>query len=271
MSKEVKLTDATILDCLNANELGDGMLYAALHYGRFVYNYSSSEWLAWRGHYWALDEMNEALASVEKVVNCYGAALDTLSSEKDGISDDLRKCFVKRMRKLRSEHGRQNTLKFAQTNSQNALAVLGEQLDRDPWLLACSNGTVNLATGEMHPGRPDDFLTKASPVEWDDIEAPCPIWEKTLSEIFGGDMDLIHYVQRFFGYALTGLSNENVLPILWGQGRNGKTTIIETISKIMGPLAAPIQAEMLLDQGRSRSSAGPSPDIMSLKGLRLAF
>ncbi|MBT3259607.1 MAG: DNA primase [Deltaproteobacteria bacterium] len=271
-----------VMDCLLANELGDGTLYAALNDGRFVFNKSSQEWMAWQDHFWALDEMDQAHIAVEDVALSYLAEARSLVEdiskaikEKNESATKTLKGrqgqIYKRVKRLRSDRGRINCLCMAHKNGERPLAILGEHLDQSPWLLACANGVVDLRTGELQPGRPSDYLTKASPTEWDSINAPCPIWEKTLSEIFAGEPELVAYVARLFGYALTGVPKENILPILWGQGRNGKTTIVETISRILGPLAAPIQSEMLLDQGHSRSSAGPSPDIMALKGLRMAF
>ena len=259
-----------IEECLGAEELGDGMLYAYLYDGKFVFNKSSQQWLKWTGNHWTEDILDESLSAVEGVVQLYGKALSILSLKED-FSDKKKKYFLRRMRKLRSEHGRQNCRKWAATNPERPLAVLGEHLDQLPWLLACANGVVDLRTGELQPGRPTDYLTKASPTEWESIDAPCPVWEKALGEIFAGEPELVAYVARLFGYALTGISKENILPILCGQGRNGKTMIVESISRVLGPLSGPIQAEMLLDQGRSRSSAGPSPDIMALRGLRMAF
>jgi putative DNA primase/helicase len=78
-------------------------------------------------------------------------------------------------------------------------------------------------------------------------------------------------MRRMFGYALLGGNPENVFVVLEGQGRNGKSLVVETVSWILGDLAGPIASELLLDQGRMRSSTGPTPDIMSLRGLRLAF
>ena len=52
------------------------------------------------------------------------------------------------------------------------------------------------------------------------------------------------------------------------------TEIIQTVlggQNATASLAGPVQSEMLLDQGKNRSAAGPSPDIMSLRGLRIAF
>jgi putative DNA primase/helicase len=264
-------------ECFDAAELGDGLVYAVLHEGMFVYNKSAQEWLKWNGHSWGLDIMDDALANVEAVANVYAKELQKImeedTSDKPGQERQKKKVnlYNRRITKLRTERGRQNCLKFAATNPSKTTATTGDGFDQNPWLLACANGVVDLRTGELYPGQPSDYISKASPVEYPGIEAPCPTWDKTLLEIFGEDHDIISYMARLFGYAITGLSRENVLPVLWGQGRNGKTTIVELISRILGPLAAPIQAEMLLDQGRSRSSAGPSPDIMSLRGLRLAF
>jgi len=71
---------------------------------------------------------------------------------------------------------------------------------------------------------------------------------------------------------MTGLVHEKLFPMLYGRtGWNGRSLIVETISYVMGSLAGSIPSEMLLTQKFSRSASGPSPDIMSLKGIRLAF
>lgn len=282
-----------IRDCLYANQLGDGMLYAALHDGEFVLNQSSGEWLRWDSHHWDRDIRQRSLAAVENVAQRYlqeagdlVKAIDWAMQKKDKERADslknIQEDIYRRVMRLRSEGGRTNCLRFAGVNLHHSLDITGDELDQNPWLLGCKNGVINLRTGELREGRKDDWISKASPVEYRGIDAPAPIWEETLCQIFGGPraetpeeqqqvQDLAAYVQRLFGYACTGLVKENILPILWGQGRNGKTTIVETVSRVLGPLAAPIQSEMLLDQGRSKSSSGPSPDIMALRGLRIAF
>ncbi|MFC1799116.1 phage/plasmid primase, P4 family [Thermodesulfobacteriota bacterium] len=278
---EKELASTFIRECLDANELGDGLIYAQLHDGQLIYNKSAAEWLAWAGHHWDRDIMEKALASAEFVAGEYlkeaRRLVDQIGS-LNGTNKDLvksleskQKQIYKRVFRIRTEAGRSNCLKFARTNPEHQLAAKGDEFDQNPFLLGCENGVIDLKNGELRPGRPDDFVLKASPVEWKGIDEPAPAWETALKEIFQDDQNLIEYVGRLFGYALTGMTTENILPIFWGQGRNGKTTIIETVSAVLGPLAAPIQSEMLLDQGRAKSSAGPSPDIMSLRGLRMAI
>lgn len=48
------------------------------------------------------------------------------------------------------------------------------------------------------------------------------------------DDDLLAFVQRLFGYAITGDPRERILPIFWGGGRNGKSTLLETVSAALG-------------------------------------
>lgn len=291
-----EITSRFIQDCLYANELGDGMLAAALFKDRFLYVKSWEEWLSWEGHHWERDIMAKSKASVEEVAQEYlsesarivgkiGAAIKNKDKELLNTLQDTQKSVYKRVGRLRSERGRANTLKFAHTNISNQIAIKGDELDTSPWLLACNNGVIDLRTGELRPGRPDDLISKASPFDYSGVDTPAPTWELFLkqtlaiktfpseksSPLFQEHPPLVDYVGRLFGYGLTGLTIEHFLPIFWGQGWNGKGTVIETVSSILGNYMAPIQSEMLLDQGRVKNSAGPSPDIMALRGLRIAF
>ena len=292
-----EITSKFLQDCLYANELGDGMLAAALFKDRFLFNKSSDEWLSWEGHHWERDIMAASKASVEKVAQEYlaeasrivgriGEAIKNKDRDTQAKLQDVQEKIYKRVGRLRSERGRTNTLKFAHTNIENQIAIKGDELDVNPWLLGCKNGVVDLRTGELRPGRPDDLISKASPFEYIGIDAPAPIWDEFLRQIMviieypdSSEQEplikehppLIDYMARLFGYGITGLTVEHFLPIMYGQGRNGKGVLIETVSTILGSYMAPIQSEMLLDQGRMKNSAGPSPDIMSLRGLRIAF
>ena len=267
-----------VTECLYANELGDGMLYAALKKGQYVFNKSTDEWLRWAGHHWEIDEMGRAVADVEDVCRRYLDEAQRLvdeiavsDKERAAALTDRQKHIYKRVTRLRSQRGRANCLHFAATNPINALEVSGDDLDKQTMALSGTNGVIDLRTGDLRPGRPDDYILKASPVEYTGVDTPAPLWEKTLLEIFNGDQELVDFLGRIIGYAITGKCTLAKLPILWGKGRNGKGLIVETDSRVLGPLAGPIPTEMLLDQGRARSSSGPSPDIMALQGMLLVF
>ncbi|MCL1915688.1 MAG: phage/plasmid primase, P4 family [Desulfovibrionaceae bacterium] len=286
-----ELTHDFVMQCLYANELGDGMLFAALFRLRHAYVGQAGEWMTWRGHHWRIDDIDNAhlaQADVEGVVEAYQRTRDhyfqaSKEAEESGDGETAKRLKAKcealkgRINKLRSKTGRLNCLNFAKTNRDAPLAIRGDEFDRDPWALPVANGVLDLKTGLLRPGRPEEYLMRASPVEWRSIDEPCPAWEKALLEIMDEDREMVEFLRRIFGYGLTGLVSEHKFLVLYGKGRNGKSIITDIIMDVLGgtnpfsALARVIQSEMLLDQGKVRSSAGPSPDIMSLRGMRLAF
>lgn len=283
-----KIDSQFINQCLFSNSMGDGQLYAALFRDTFLFCKAQKEWYKWTGHYWKLDVMDEALAAVDEIALKYLEEYKRISeriadavaagADKDESNKLRKKCdkLLERVRQLRGDNRRTATLKFAHT-IDHPVAIAGEEFDDKPMLFPCANGVIDLTTGKLKPGRPLDYLSLASPVEFKGIDEPAPLWEKSLAQIFNcdkedSDRSMVEYIQRLFGYAMTGLVQEKVFPVLYGKtGWNGRSLIVETISHVMGSLAGSIPSEMLLTQKFSKSSSGPSPDIMSLKGIRFAF
>jgi putative DNA primase/helicase len=130
--------------------------------------------------------------------------------------------------------------------TRSEVPVLPEQLDRAPWLLNCPNGTLELRTGILREHRREDMLTKLCPTEYNP-DAACPAWERLLDGIFDRDAELIGFVQRLLGYALTGDVREQVLPIFHGAGGNGKSTLLTAVQEVLGTdYAMTAGAELLL-------------------------
>lgn len=138
-----------------------------------------------------------------------------------------------------------------------------DELDVSPWLLNVENGTLELKTGILRAHRREDAITKLAPVTYDPA-AKCPTWYAFLDRIMGGDEDLIGYLRRAVGYALTGSTGEQVMPILHGSGANGKSTFIETIAALLGDYAQQTPTETLM----VRHSQGVPNDLARLRGAR---
>ncbi len=188
-----------------------------------------------------------------------------------GKLKDRRDAIAKRCNRLRSRAGRKNVLDLASSNS-NPLVLSYDQLDQDPYLLGVENGVVDLRNGQLRPGRPEDYITIVAPTTYQGLETPCPKWRQFLLEVLV-DQSVIDYLQRLFGYALIGDDlGIRVFPIFYGEhSQNGKGTIKDTLFKILGPVAAPMQSEMLIATKFSRSASSPTPEIMALKGKRVVF
>lgn len=267
-----------IRKCFVSNEVGDSLLYNHIHQGRFAYNVISGRWMTWKNPHWVVDHDGASLAAAEGVVNQYlrwvveiDERVRKVDKQEAGKLLKRKTAILKRLDRLRTGRGRKSLLDCCATNS-NPITVHPSQLDQQPWLFPCSNEVVDLRTGVSRPGRPEDYLTISSPIEWKGIDEPCPHWEEFLRSVLDGNQGVIDYLNRVFGYTITGLNLERLFLVFFGKhGQNGKGTIMEILYHVLGPLSGPIQSEMLMSQKFTRSSSGPSPDVMDLKGLRLAW
>lgn len=283
--KEEKITSKFIKECLNKNELGDALLYAELFRNKFVYNKGTNEWLSWDGHYWKIDIMTKYIASVEQVALLYAEETkktfahigEKISKGADPKSEEIEKLqshakeLSKRVYGLRSAGKRRAACCEMAHSMSEPMAVPAENFNLKTMRYPCGNGVIDLKTGKLHPGKPEDYFSLGSRIDFIGIDDPPELWERTLLEIYN-DTEIVAYLQRLFGYAMTGLSHLKVFPIFYGKhGWNGRSVILETIKNIMGTMAGPIPSEMLLSQKFAKSASGPSPDVMKLKGLRFAI
>lgn len=111
-----------------------------------------------------------------------------------------------------------------------------DELDSDPFILNCLNGTLNPTTGLLQPHSPEDHLTKMINVEYRP-DALCPRWEAVINQTFAGDQELIEFIQRALGYSITADVSEQAFFICYGTGANGKSTITTLMTMLLGDYA----------------------------------
>jgi putative DNA primase/helicase len=116
---------------------------------------------------------------------------------------------------------------------REGIPVLPGQMNRDGWLLNCTNGTIDLRTGQLRSHDRGDLITQLCPVAFDP-DAKCPLWDQTLA-LFLPDAELACYWQKVCGCCLPGLVREHIMPIAYGTGSNGKSTILGTLLEVLGP------------------------------------
>ena len=129
------------------------------------------------------------------------------------------------------------------------------------------NGLVKLSTGELLPNTTQDRMVLQCDVEYDP-KAECPTWEKALSLWFESD-EVVDYVQRILGVALSGAPAEESLYLLVGNGANGKSCFLNTLSSIFGEYSASLQEETIF--GAANSQIGTRSDLVALRGKRFAY
>ncbi len=222
------------------------------------YNYADKRWLYWDERRWHSDLGNVIFSAIDKAVDSMGAEMKYYEQQED---EDMAKAFQKHVKYSRSHKGKEQLKKEA----EHRLPIMPHQLDKHKMAFNVPNGILSLKTGELMPHDPKWLITKVSFVEYSD-NADCPQWRKFLDEIFGGDKELIRYIQKAVGYSMTGQTGEQCVFFLYGTGRNGKSTFLDVIRDIMGDYAANIQPETIMvkhSQGNAINS-----DIARLKGAR---
>jgi putative DNA primase/helicase len=150
------------------------------------------------------------------------------------------------------------------------IKITGDEWDGNPMLLGVANGVIDLATGQLRQAQPREYIRHHSPVDYTGLDTPAPRWEQFIQEIFDCQVDLQNFMQRYLGYAITGLLRDRVLGIAYGAGANGKTVLFETIANVLGnDYAGSIAADALMDT--KRDGAGAQPFIYALRGKRLVI
>lgn len=142
-----------------------------------------------------------------------------------------------------------------------------ERLDKDIFLLGTPDGTVDLKTGFLRPAKREELITKQTacgPAEEGDLPV---LWLKFLYRIFDGDQEVIDFMQRLAGYALSGSTKEHKMFFFYGRGRNGKSVFHKVLNRIWVDYSCDAPAELFM-----KSNFAPHPTgLAGLHGARLVI
>jgi putative DNA primase/helicase len=215
-------------------------------------------WYAWDGRRFARDAEAELVRrAIATVRTMYHEAAD-IEDEKERVS------FLNHIRRSESEPEIRRMVTLAQSHV-DVHVPKPERFDRDRMLFNVENGTIDLRTGELHPHRRDDLITKLAGCAYDP-NAKCPTFDAFLERIFDGSLEMRGFVRRLIGYCLTGEVREHVLPIFWGDGANGKTTFFLTMLALFGEYGTTAPPDLLV----VRKHKGHPTELMCLMGARFA-
>jgi putative DNA primase/helicase len=240
----------------NLTDLGNGQRLVARHGNDLRYCYPWGKWLIYDGQRWAKDESGEVDRRAKETVRNIYAEAATIKDK------DSRAAMADHAKRSESDSKRQAMINSAR--SEPGIPLLPDALDRDPWLLNVLNGTLDLRTAELRAHRQEELISKLAPVKFD-REAECATWWKFLKRIFNRDSDVILFIQKAVGYALTGITRDQCLFFLYGLGANGKSTFLEVIQTMLGDYATQTTSETFM---LKRHGSPISNDVADLRGAR---
>lgn len=281
--KQLEISDEHLLGYLNENRVGDAKLYCRLHRDTVIYVKYWERFLIWGGHHWIEDDYEAAFQRIEEVCELYLRLAEHKQTEADEADKEdkpkiqsLVDAALRRVNLLRDTNG-QEKLMLMVRRIRDPLVVLPKHIDQRHYVKACPNGVIDLRTGELRPGRPEEYILNAIVTEYDptllDKDDPCPETNKFLLSSMDGDQELVDFIWRLLGYGLVTERRDHIFTIFWGEhGRNGKDTLIKLVTHVLGQtLSGDVPVEMFLQMQQTRNSSAPSPDVLALRGMCLAW
>lgn len=233
------------------NDYGNAQRLIALHGQDLRYCHGFRKWLAWDGRRWAIDESDLARKMSQEVM--LGFARQAVASGNEAASRFSGRC-------LNSQR-----ITSALHEAQPHLAITPSELDAYPHLLNFANGTVNLHTGQLAAPNRDHFITKLVHFDYA-MDAACPMFLRFLRRILGDE--LMPYIQKAFGYSLTGSTAEKVVFMCLGKGDNGKTTLLSLFLRLLKEYAVLLQIDTLMVRQESNNTQA---DLADLRGARFVM
>ncbi|WP_225640879.1 DNA primase family protein [Streptomyces werraensis] len=156
---------------------------------------------------------------------------------------------------------------LSQAKSAPGMVLNAARLDADPYALCTPDGIVDLRTGLLRTPDPNkDFHSRSTAVGPRAVATPR--WDRFLSDTFGDGAEgreMISYLQLLLGYSVTGDVGGQVLPFLFGAGKNGKSVLLDVLMKLLGDYADAAPPGFLM----ARPYEGHPTDLAELHGRRV--
>ncbi|MBO4857467.1 MAG: hypothetical protein J5527_03010 [Treponema sp.] len=241
---EMQFTDVTNCD------------YFLKAYGDIIrYCITWNKFLFWNGTNWDIDTRGRVAERCKKFVHKMYRGMRYITDRQ------LEAAFEKHL--IKSESFRRIQALEGLLKISEEIKVEDFELDRDNYLFNVEGWTLNLKNGRSKVPNAKDLITKKSRFIYEK-DADCPVWKMFLMQIFNKDLQLIHFIQKAMGYALSGDVSEQCLFILWGTGANGKSTFLNVMLELFGDYALSTGIETFMKKNSEQSN-----DIARLKGMRL--
>lgn len=250
--------ERTMTDTGNGRRLGDA-------FGPTTRYTPGLGFFLWNGQYWKPDieelGMQENAKRLSAIIGAEAASM----SDKEAI-----KQASKWSRDTKS-NARQAAA-IVSVKSDPRIGVPVEYWDADPYLLGVKNGVVNLKTGELMQGRADLHITRRAPVAYQPGFESLSRFQEFLDFATYGDKEYQAWLQRAFGYTLTGLRTLDVLFLVYGPPGTGKNVIIEALVKALGTkqYALPLPSEVL-GSGDGKSNQTDQYYWAEMRGRRMLW
>jgi P4 family phage/plasmid primase-like protien len=258
-------------------------LYKCCDFGKNV-------WFRWVGHVWRETDkgvdlqlkLSKQIAKVffdkmdEKMKEMKDRGLSECSGEGKIDCGFCEYCQVEKQRSgLNTMYLKLKTTRFKDNVMRECRELFFDEeftkkLDSNKDLIAFNNGVLDLTNFEFRDGKPEDYLSFSTGIDYDPARSyhDYDTWPKV--EIFMKqvlpDRVVRDYFMKHLATNLVGGNTAQKFHILTGSGSNGKSMIMNLTSTALGDYACTVPIS-LLTQGRAKSG-NAAPEVIRLKGRR---
>lgn len=221
---------------------------------------------SWTGTHWAKDDSRaiRLITNLSRIVKGEALAIEKKAKDEKRDMTELEESQFGQALAWAAECGQKAKISNCDSLLRSLLSFEAKHLNVAPNLFSCANGTIDLTTGDLKPHDPKDFITACSPISYDPA-AEAPRFKRFLNEIYNGSEEVADFAKRWFGYCLTGSTNEHKLVFHVGRGGNGKSTLMDLLKHVLGEgyySTAPQKILTLEEQGAT-------PELANLLGKRM--
>lgn len=242
-------------------DLGNAERFAFFHRHNLKHCDPTQSWYIWNGRRWEEDAERRIEVWAKQTAR-------RIYRESDEATDKSLRQELSR-HAVKTESAQRIRAMIDLSRSEPGIPITPDQLDADPWLLNCGNGTLHLKSGELRPHRREDLITKIVGTDYD-ADATFPMWDEFIERSTEGDSELAGYLRQALGYSLCGSYREELLFFIYGPASSGKSTFIEAAKVALGAYAMTADFHTFLRRDFSNPS-GPSSDLARLAGSRMVI
>lgn len=247
-------------------DISNGRRFSEKYRGAFQFVHATSTWYRWDQLRWKPCQSGEALEAAKTIAEgCLDEAHSILRAEG---AESAKRGYTQALSVHRSIQKLEAMLKSAGTENGMGIAHPG-LFDTDPLKLNVRNGVLDLKTGRLLPAMPDLLGSRLAGAEYDRM-AECPMWLNFVHSVMHGDSEMVCFLQRVCGYALTGSVDEEKLFFFYGTGANGKSVFANVLLAVFAEYGVTVRASLL-----ARDPKGGSGDAerekARLPGARIAL
>lgn len=269
--KEFKNSESEkhVKESLNGSHNDVAKILYAIYGDQFVCaSITSKTWFEFRGHKWELIEDGVFLRekiSGEIVEKFTAAGRDLFTelgkSKKEDTEEGLLNSRVKQVQKmisnLKSAPYKNNVMKEAMEVFYDRRFL--DKLDNNPLLFPFNNGVFDLSLNIFRPGRPEDFISKCSPIDYmefsEDDEKVHFVYDY-LEKVFP-DKSLRQYFMDVASDVFLGGNHQKIVVFWTGDGDNAKSVTQGIFEKMLGPLAIKFNTTVITGKKVQSGSANP--------------